>query len=214
MGRIDLDHIDPKNGVLICGLCNEFNEIVSDSTYNIRKTNRFVPYRVCNYPAPTVFGEEGEFLIGGDWKICEFGGPEWWEESNKIGNACVTSGRRNIKNIPKETLSENARRMNEHPNTVSSRTGTGKKNGPENIKKCIAHPNTREAMSRNGKANGKRNMERFPKEVRSENGRKVISSLNSQVWVSLVDGFKGNKGNVGRHNISLGADKDLRERIS
>lgn len=83
--EFSLEHIDPRNGNLVSGLENSFNERVVDYRYNCRKTNRFVPYRVCDYPAPEFFGDIGEFLIGGDWVVCEFGGKEWWEESNKIG---------------------------------------------------------------------------------------------------------------------------------
>lgn len=79
------EHIDPRNGKLVSGLNNDFNERVADFSYNARKTNRFVPYRVCDYPAPEFFGDTGEFLIDGQWVVCEFGGPEWWAESNKIG---------------------------------------------------------------------------------------------------------------------------------
>jgi len=86
---LTLEHIDPRHGVLVSGLENEFNEIMADNSYNSRKTNRFVPYRVCDYPAPVTFGDVGEFLIEGEWVVCEFGGPEWWAESNRIGNAHV-----------------------------------------------------------------------------------------------------------------------------
>ena len=90
---ISLEHIDPKRGVLVCGFENELNEVVADSSYNSRKVNRFVPYRVCQYSAPTNFGDLGEFLIRGEWVICEFGGPNWWAESNDIGNAHVSGGK-------------------------------------------------------------------------------------------------------------------------
>lgn len=86
---LTLEHIDPRKGVLISGLENEFNEVMADNSYNSRKTNRFVPYRVCDYPAPVTFGDIGEFLIDGDWVVCEFGGEVWWAESNRIGNAHV-----------------------------------------------------------------------------------------------------------------------------
>lgn len=88
-----LEHIDPKDSEFICGLDNEFNEIRVSDSYNSRKTNRFVPYRVCEYPAPTFFGDVGEFLIDGEWVVCEFGGETWWMESNRIGNACVHGGK-------------------------------------------------------------------------------------------------------------------------
>lgn len=84
---LTLEHIDPRNHRLISGLKNEFNEIVADYSYNSRKTNRFVPYRVCEYSAPTTFGDIGEFLINGQWVICEFGGKTWWDESNIIGHS-------------------------------------------------------------------------------------------------------------------------------
>lgn len=86
---ITKEHIDPRKGRLVCGLKNEFNEVLADSSYNSRKTDRFVPYRVHDNPAPVNFGDKGEFLIGGEWVVCEFGGPEWWEESNRIGNSQV-----------------------------------------------------------------------------------------------------------------------------
>ena len=85
MGHLTLEHIDTIKGELVCGLKNQFNEILANSTYNERKNNRFVPYRVCEYPAPVSFGDTAEFLIEGQWVICEFGGITWWAESNRIG---------------------------------------------------------------------------------------------------------------------------------
>jgi hypothetical protein len=82
---LTLEHIDPRNSDYICGLENEFNEVIAESTYNNRKNNRFVPYRVCDHPAPVTFGDVGEFLINGEWVVCEFGGETWKEESNRIG---------------------------------------------------------------------------------------------------------------------------------
>jgi hypothetical protein len=85
VSHFTLEHIDPRHGKLVSGLKNSFNERIVDFSYNARKTNRFVPYRVCNHSAPEFFGDTGEFLINGEWVVCEFGGPLWWEESNKIG---------------------------------------------------------------------------------------------------------------------------------
>jgi hypothetical protein len=109
MGRNYLDviieHIDPRweegrNYQLICGLRCDSNEIIASHSYNVRKTNRFVPYRVKSYAAPTTFGDVGEFLINSEWVVCEFGGKEWWEESNKIGNSQISAQRNS-----RETLS-------------------------------------------------------------------------------------------------------------
>jgi len=88
---LTLEHIDPRHHHLICGLENNDNEILATLSYNARKTNRFVPYRVCDYDAPINFGEMGEFLINGSWTVCEFGGSEWWNETNRIGNATTKS---------------------------------------------------------------------------------------------------------------------------
>lgn len=88
-----LEHIDPRDSKFICGLENQYNEIWVDESYNARKTNRFVPYRVNGYPAPMTFGDIGEFLINLEWVVCEFGGETWWEESNRLGNSCIHGGK-------------------------------------------------------------------------------------------------------------------------
>ncbi len=82
-----LEHIDPRNGVLVCGLCNELNEVLAQHSWNSAKQNRFVPYRVCEYPAPVNPGDIGEFLIQGEWVVCEFAvkGGQWWAEANNVG---------------------------------------------------------------------------------------------------------------------------------
>jgi hypothetical protein len=118
---ITLEHIDPIKGVLVSGLCNEFNEIFAEESYNKRKNNRFVPYRQRDYPAPFTFGDIGEFLIGadfetdspGDWVITEFGGELWWSESNRVGNAHVFAGRIGNRNQPLESKQLGGRRGTE-----------------------------------------------------------------------------------------------------
>jgi hypothetical protein len=164
MNDLAVEHIDPRNGVLVSGLENEFNEVLAESVYNGRKTNRFVPYRVKDYPAPINEGDLGEFLIGadiltgfpGEWVICEFmvKGGAWWGESNRIGNSQTEGGKNTIG------------KCNEHTNTVWSRQENGKKAVLEgkgihsqgykdseerknllvdNAKKMNGHPNTLEA---------------------------------------------------------------------
>ena len=121
-----VEHIDPKNGVLVSGLDIDINVIIAEESYNKRKTNRFVPYRVKTYLAPVNFGETGEFLIDGEWMICEFGGTEWWAESTKIG-CSQTSSRKNFeasrvffdgdrwKKETREKMSESARKPGAQP---------------------------------------------------------------------------------------------------
>ena len=57
------------------------------------KGNRFVPYRVEAFAAPHALGDMCEFLIDGEWLVCEFGGKTWREESNRIGNHSVDGGK-------------------------------------------------------------------------------------------------------------------------
>ena len=86
------DHIDPKNGELVCGLDVDENLHPISHSKNSGKGNRFVPYRVHTLPAPRKFGDLCEFLINGEWVRCEFGGKMWWVESNRVGNGSVTGG--------------------------------------------------------------------------------------------------------------------------
>lgn len=99
---VNLEHIDPRKSKFVCGLKNDYNEIIADESYNKSKNNRFVPYRVCDYPAPVTYGDIGEFLIGEEWVVRRFGGPEWQAESNRIGNAQVEAGRIGVRNQPRE----------------------------------------------------------------------------------------------------------------
>lgn len=99
---VNLEHIDPRKSKFVCGLKNDYNEIIADESYNKSKNNRFVPYRVCDYPAPVTYGGIGEFLIEEEWVVCEFGGSKWQAESNRIGNAQVEAGRIGVRNQPRE----------------------------------------------------------------------------------------------------------------
>ena len=173
MADLTLEHIDPRNGVLVCGLRNEFNEIFADLSYNCRKNNRFVPYRICELQAPTTFGDIGEFLIGGEWVVCEFGGPEWWAESNKIGNGCTWSGKTNCSERVIELRRKYAKRMSEFPQSIEARIRNGYEYGSANAKK-----------------------------------------VNSQVWMSLADGYIGNPGAVAVHNKYRGFDPSARVRLT
>ena len=94
-----IDHIDPqwKEGreyQLVCGLDAKVNLRLEDNDINIRKSNRFVPYRVVSgIPLHQEPDDWGVFLIQGEWRLCRFMGREWWEESNKIGNGTILGAR-------------------------------------------------------------------------------------------------------------------------
>jgi hypothetical protein len=69
---------------------------------------------------------------------------------------------------------------------------------------------------------GVRNAERLNKQLhsrRDEEGKSIVGVKaakrnNSQVWESLIDGFRGNVGNVAKHNKRNGWDPAARVRIS
>jgi hypothetical protein len=92
-----IDHIDPqwKEGrdyQLVCGLDVLVNLRAEDNDINIRKSNRFVPYRIdSRIPVHQAPGDWGFFLIGGEWKLTQFMGGEWWEESKKVGFGATNS---------------------------------------------------------------------------------------------------------------------------
>jgi hypothetical protein len=89
--ELSVDHIDPqwKGGreyQLACGLDVDINLRVEDHSVNVRKSNRFVPYRVVDWLAVHQEpGDWGIFLIGGEWRLTQFMGHDWWGESSKIG---------------------------------------------------------------------------------------------------------------------------------
>ena len=161
MDNLSVEHIDPRNGVLVSGLENEFNEIIADLPYNSVKTNRFVPYRVGAYPAPINKGDVGEFLIGaeittntpGKWTVCEFmvEGGIWWKESNRIGNGSTRGGKKAMKLMPKSILakngleSKNLDKLLSHPNTLINRVELGRVNS----KLLNSHPNTEATRIKN-----------------------------------------------------------------
>ena len=91
-----VEHIDPRNHSLVCGLKGMENEIICDHSWNSAKQNRFVPYRVCEFSAPINSGDLGEFFINGEWIVCEFAVKDglWWAEANKIGCGSSTKGGR------------------------------------------------------------------------------------------------------------------------
>ena len=168
MNNLSLEHVDPRKGVLVSGLENEFNEIITDSTYNSKKVNRFVPYRVKDYPAPVNEGDLGEFLVGadiltdspGNWVVCEFmvKGGIWWVESNRVGNCQVVGGEVGSQKQPKSVRSENGRKTGPSNGVRSAKTNFDpyrSENGKKTAPLMNAHVNTQKQRSINGGSNAK-----------------------------------------------------------
>lgn len=84
---LTLEHIDPVDSQLVCGLRNEHNEVMADASYNYSKANLFLPYRCRDYPPPINRGDLCEFLIQGEWQVTDFLGEWWWHEANKFSKA-------------------------------------------------------------------------------------------------------------------------------
>jgi hypothetical protein len=153
---LTLEHIDPCNGVLVSGLRNQFNEVLADDSYNYRKTNRFVPYRVCEYPAPVTFGDIGEFLISGEWVVCEFGGDAWWAESNRIGNSQVQkpfSGKKRTEEWKENNSKLHKENWKKRDKSQIQSLGKGKhkrNTGPGQKASCLTgHPHKRKHWDEN-----------------------------------------------------------------
>jgi hypothetical protein len=62
--------------------------------------------------------------------------------------------RENGKNHPPKVRSANCKKMNDHVNTVASRSNNGKKTGPDTVKAMNSHVNAATNRSANGKKNG------------------------------------------------------------
>ena len=95
---ICLEHIDPISSDHVCGLRVPLNEILAEGSYNYAKSNKFVPYRVKNHPAPVNPGDTGEFLIDGVWTVLKFYSDRWHAEARRIG--CASTKNRSWKTDP------------------------------------------------------------------------------------------------------------------
>jgi hypothetical protein len=102
--EIEVDHIDPtwKEGrdyQLICGLDSSCNLLERGYTSNVKKSNRFLPWRVCSEEigvSPQNEGDLALFLVGfdidndvpGEWVLMEFLSDKWYEETKQVcGNS-------------------------------------------------------------------------------------------------------------------------------
>lgn len=206
MDRVSLEHIDPRNGTLVSGLCNEYNEVFADSTYNARKSNRFVPYRVCAYPPPITFGDIGEFLIGGEWLVCEFGGPEWWEESNQVGNSHTEGG--------KKTMGGG---LGIHsPKNKATNSDRGKKAVKEGLGiHSPVYKQSEEYMQQkydNGEKVVVKGLGFHSPEVVAKAPERARST-NSQRWMCLITGYVSSPGSLSMYQKARGIDTSKRVRL-
>lgn len=239
MTLITIDHIDPVNGVLVCGLDVESNRLPQSLSYNARKINRFVPYRTCDYPPPVAFGDTCEFLIGEDWVVCEFGGPEWWEESNRVGNACTKAGGKAVEGglgihsqtaekccaLGQMTVEEQIgihnpeyRESEEYKQMLSSNGGRAFSEGVGLFSPDYwGSEEHKQALSDAGRKGGSKAVEdglgihsTENKGKRSDLGR----STSNQRWMCLVTGYISNAGGLTAYQKARGIDTSRRVRLT
>lgn len=87
--EFEIDHIDPKwvegrDYQLVCGLDCAVNFREVERQENIRKSNRFLPWRWVKDDFGCVPSEPGDwayFLVEGEWVLMEFLSPEWYEST-------------------------------------------------------------------------------------------------------------------------------------
>jgi len=86
-----IDHIDPQQGFLVSGFDVPNNYCERETSFNISKGNRFLPYRGS---APVDEGEHHWFLNPDNeqWEWQPFLG-EWWFEKSKRYDARVISNK-------------------------------------------------------------------------------------------------------------------------
>jgi hypothetical protein len=101
MQRYDWDHIDPdypegcdRPYQMVCGLTNEFNLVKRKKSFNISKSNRFLPWRVAEDEigsVPVNPGDLCQFLNRetGEWVLEEFLGDWWFAQTKDLCGAYV-----------------------------------------------------------------------------------------------------------------------------
>ncbi len=92
--NLEIDHIDPtwKEGrdyQLVCGLDSPLNFCEREESINIKKSNRFLPWRVCSGELGSIPVNPGDLcqfldLETGEWVLEEFMGEWWYGKTKKI----------------------------------------------------------------------------------------------------------------------------------
>ena len=180
---LSVEHIDPITHKSICGLKNSFNEVVATVSYNARKQNRFVPYRVSTHPAPTTFGDVAEFLIENSWVVCEFGGETWWAESSRLGCGSNTGNDWERTELHRTLMRDVQAKFSDDPRVVAGRLRGAKAPASEKQK---------EAARQSGLKN---------------RGKK------HQKWRCLITGHITDAGNMNRWQRFRGIDETQREKV-
>jgi len=96
MQRYDWDHIDPdypegcdRPYQMVCGFSHELNILERNNSINVRKSNRFLPWRIAQDEVGSVPinpGDLCQFLdrATGEWVLEEFMGDWWFEQTRDL----------------------------------------------------------------------------------------------------------------------------------
>ena len=180
---LSVEHVDPLTHSLVSGLKNHLNEVVATVSYNARKQNRFVPYRVKDHHPPLTFGDTAEFLVENRWVVCEFGGDVWWAESSRLGCGANTGN-----DWERTEFHRNVMREVQAAHFNDSRCVAGRLRGA----KAPASEKQKEAARQSGLKN---------------RGKK------HQKWRCLVTGHITTAGRMNRWQRSRGIDETQREKV-
>jgi hypothetical protein len=230
---ITLDHIDPRweesrEYQLTCGFHGShplahLNEVPVSCSYNARKTNRFVPYRIGKYPAPLNEGDTCEFLIGadvktdtpGEWIVCEFNVKDsvWWAESSRIGCGSTEGARVSLE-----------RGVGCHAPGMASK---GSKNQPheDKVKGGIlshelglgVHSRTPEEMAEDGRKGGTTTAQRglgFRSPGQASAGGRTVSSQRFQSTDPNHPPHVSSAAGLARWQMARGIDTTLRVKLA
>ena len=112
---MDYDHIDPRYEgdrpyQLVCGFNAEVNRIWIDTFDNKSKSNRFLPWRVCEGEigsVPRIKGDFCQFLDpdNGEWVLEEFLG-DWWFAKTKTQCGPSAGGKLHVESGHAKKLQE------------------------------------------------------------------------------------------------------------
>jgi hypothetical protein len=215
---IDIDHIDPRweegrDYQMVCGWNDPLNYCEREHTFNLSKSNRFLPWRVISDEIGTIPVSQGDlclFLVGadieqdipGEWVLMEFLSEEWFTATRHLCGP-ARAGR----------VGKNA-----DPEHLSKRGQKGIRSGKNNDPDYVAKRN-----SNGGKLGGQTNVKekkgwfKFSTEERSainsNAGRVGGPKVAAQRWMCTVTGFITNAGSLTGYQRKRGIDTSNRIRL-
>ena len=182
-----IDHIDPKwvtgrDYQLVCGLDTALNYAERDPSYNVSKSNRFLPWRVTRDEIGVEPVNPGDLCLfldpdTNEWTLQEFLGQWWWDKTSKThGPSAAKIGK------PRPDLAE--RNRQQRGKSRKPHSDETKRKMSETAKGRVFSEETRQKMSEAAK-----------RRANSPKGRKQLSRASSQ-----ANRTRNNKGQFTKTN--------------